>query len=153
MAVNGIEERNYRHGEAYRGLETSEYKSWRSMMSRCYTISNTHFKDYGDKGIKVCQRWHDYDSFIEDMGRKPSSKHTIGRKDHNKDYEVTNCEWQTRTEQGRVSKRVKLTLVKAREIRMLYDKGYSLNDLAREFQIDRSTVQQVTSRKTWKEGK
>jgi hypothetical protein len=145
-------EKNFKHGEAYRGMETSEYKSWRAMKNRCYQPSHRKFKNYGDKGIKVCERWHDYNNFIADMGKKPTVNHTIGRLDHSKDYELTNCEWQTRTKQARTSQHTKITLVIAREIRMMYNKGYSLRDLAGEFNLHHSTIQQITSGKTWKEG-
>ena len=151
---NGITERNLKHGEAYRGLETLEYKSWRAMMSRCYSLGHSEFRHYGDKGIKVCERWQEYSNFLEDMGRKPTSKHTIGRKDHSKDYTPENCEWQTRTKQGRNTTRVKVTMPMAKEIRWLWNHtGLTTREIGRKFDIHHSTVWQIVNHVTWKEGR
>lgn len=46
-------------------------KSWRGMMNRCYTATNKDYPNIGGKGITVCDRWHNYDNFLHDMGEKP----------------------------------------------------------------------------------
>jgi len=85
------------------------------------------------------------------MGRRPTVKHTLGRIDHSKDYEFSNCKWETRIEQGRQSTRVKLTLAIAREIRMMHSRGYTERELAKEFNVHHTTIHQVVSNQTWKE--
>src|SRR5215469_5034343 len=141
-AREDVRDRNWKHGEAIPGSRTSEYISWQSMMSRCYQASHTKFKHYGDRGIKVCERWHDYENFLADMGRRPTAKHTLGRIDHSKDYELSNCKWETRIEQGRQSTRVKLTLAIAREIKMMHSRGYTERELAKEFNVHHTTIHQ-----------
>jgi hypothetical protein len=79
---------------------TAEYRAWYFMMRRCYAKKDKAYKDYGGRGIRVCKRWHDFDSFAADMGKKPSSRHSLGRKDNDGDYSPDNCEWQTKLQQA-----------------------------------------------------
>lgn len=82
------------------------------MIQRCKPNSPSA-KNYFDKGIRVCERWRGrggYVRFIEDMGRKPSSKHTIDRINGSRGYEPGNCRWATALEQSHnVSKNVNVT--------------------------------------------
>jgi hypothetical protein len=80
---------------------SAEYRAWRAMKVRCTVSSIKQFHNYGGRGIKVCDRWMDsFESFLEDMGRKPTSKHTLDRKDNDKDYAPDNCRWATYQEQA-----------------------------------------------------
>lgn len=72
------------------------------MKKRCFYSKHKDFKDYGGRGITVCQRWLDsFEAFLEDMGRKPSPEHSLDRKDVNGNYEPSNCRWATDIEQAR----------------------------------------------------
>lgn len=78
-----------------------EYLSWIAMISRCYVKTNTSYPRYGAKGIGVCQEWRDsFESFYEDMGPKPTKKHTLGRVKNHIGYQKDNCRWETALEQG-----------------------------------------------------
>ena len=78
---------------------SSEYLAWRNMMVRCYKEWSHNYKWYGARGIKVCERWHNFVNFYADMGPKPSPELTLERKDNDKDYSPDNCKWATQKEQ------------------------------------------------------
>lgn len=81
---------------------TAEYKSWVSMIRRCYNKKSKSHKNYGGRGITVCKRWREsYSAFLADMGRKPTTGHTLERMDNSKGYSPRNCTWATLTEQNR----------------------------------------------------
>lgn len=88
---------NKKHGMK----NTREYKAWILMKARCYNENNNSFQHYGAKGIQVCTRWkNSFENFYKDMGDKPTPKHSLGRKDNNKNYSASNCAWETLIEQA-----------------------------------------------------
>jgi hypothetical protein len=80
-----------------------EYRAWQSMRDRCHNHKSQDYSWYGARGITVCERWRiSFLAFYEDMGPRPSPKHSIDRyPNHSGNYEKTNCRWATMTEQNR----------------------------------------------------
>lgn len=78
-----------------------EYSPWKAMRSRCGNKAHRSYHLYGGRGIRVCSRWGSFTKFLNDMGPRPTARHSIERKDPNGDYEPTNCYWATPVEQSR----------------------------------------------------
>jgi len=90
------------HGEAsVRRGASAEYKIWSGIIRRCTNPNEKCYSRYGGRGVSVCDRWRSYECFLEDMGRRPSSLHSIDRIDPSGNYEPSNCRWATSLEQGR----------------------------------------------------
>lgn len=81
------------------GCDRPEYTIWEGMIQRCTNPNAKFYKYYGGRGIKVCDRWRDFQNFFNDMGERPGKEFSIERIDGDKDYEPSNCKWATKTEQ------------------------------------------------------
>lgn len=79
---------------------TPEYKVWAAMIQRCSNIKSAGYKNYGGRGISVCEEWLSFNNFIADMGARTTPKHTLERVDNNAGYNKDNCIWATRTMQS-----------------------------------------------------
>lgn len=94
-------ERNRKHGHS--NPETPTYRCWCAVIDRCTNPNNPNYSGYGGRGITICERWrHSFETFLQDMGERPSLKHSIDRwPDNDGNYEPSNCRWATQSQQCR----------------------------------------------------
>lgn len=78
---------------------TSTYRTWTNMIERCTNPKATGYKNYGGRGITVCEEWFDFTNFLKDMGEKPNG-YSIDRKDNNRGYFKENCIWSSSKDQA-----------------------------------------------------
>lgn len=89
-----LAKRNFKHGHASRGSAESEYGCWLKIRQRCENPNCPDYKDYGARGISVCGQWREsFETFLADMGKKPSLDLSIHRLDNNQGYHPANCVW------------------------------------------------------------
>ena len=96
-----IGESNTKHGHSPRSGSSHMYRVWTSMHRRCYRTTSTDFKYYGGKGITVSPEWHDFLTFLSDMGERPGIGFDIDRIDPEKGYSKANCRWLSHSENCR----------------------------------------------------
>ncbi len=79
---------------------TPEYSLWKSMIQRCGNPEDAAFSNYGGRGISVCDRWLDFETFLSDLGPRPKGM-TLERKNNDAGYSPDNVKWATWKEQSR----------------------------------------------------
>lgn len=80
---------------------TSEYRLWTDMRRRCYQPHRLDYKNYGARGIYVCEEWRNsFEAFYRDMGLRPPGR-VLDRRNNDGPYSPENCHWVTRKQQER----------------------------------------------------
>ncbi|TXN33923.1 hypothetical protein [Methylobacterium sp. WL19] len=87
-----------KHGHSLSGKKTAEYDAWTNMHQRCSNPNHFKYKDYGARGIVVCERWNSFETFIHDMGMRPEGL-SLERINNDAGYSPENCKWATYAEQ------------------------------------------------------
>ena len=139
--------KNKRHGM----FGTSEYGTWQNMKDRCNNKNNTNYKNYGGRGIVVCDKWENsFIVFFADMGLKPFPKAEIDRIDNDLGYYPENCRWATHTQNNQHQSTTKLTMEKAKEIRRRSG-IITRKKLASIYGVCQSTINCIINQEIWRE--
>jgi len=122
------------HGKNKHGkIDTKEYRAWVDMKQRCHNPNNPRFKDYGARGIAVCERWADsFVNFISDVGYAPNKKYSLDRVDNDGNYEPGNVKWSSPVEQQNNQRRTLWVTHNG--------KHYTLTELSKKTKIPRKTL-------------
>lgn len=107
LRVKRIANLNLSHGCCTKYNRTSEYSTWCRMIQRCRNENDPKYYRYGGRGIKICERWLNFENFLNDMGVRPGKNYSIDRINNDGNYESANCRWATPQQQMRNTSRNK----------------------------------------------
>ena len=106
--------KNTTHGAS---IEDPLYGIWQTMIQRYTNPRREKYRYYGERGIKVCERWRkSFGAFRSDLSPRPSPKYTLDRIDNDGDYKPGNIRWATAKEQAQTRRRPKHWRPKVKEI-------------------------------------
>jgi hypothetical protein len=104
LRVQGLVDRNFKHGMGNKRSNKVTYPLyflWGNIKSRCLNPNNRYWKNYGGRGITVCERWHTFENFYADVKALYVPGWSIDRIDNDRGYEPGNVRWVTASEQAR----------------------------------------------------
>lgn len=131
---------NVTHGHTVGRKFSPEYHSWAAMTTRCTNPKSGKYADYGGRGIKICDRWSEFENFLADMGPRPNGT-SLEREEVDGDYEPGNCVWATRARQSNNTR--------ANTILEHEGRKQSLADWATEFGLAYNTLLARVHRLKW----
>ena len=140
---------NKKHGQTPESL----YRRWVYMKNKCSNPNNKWFKDYGGKGIRVCDEWcESFESFREwALANGYSERLDLSRKVITSDFTPDNCCFTKPIVTIEKRSTSKLNRQKAQEIRRLYKEGaLSQDQLAQKYGVTPSTISRIICNKAWK---
>jgi hypothetical protein len=136
-------------GRRQHGLFRSpEYSAWKHMLSRCRNEADSNWQDYGGRGIKVCERWVHFESFLADMGKRPTGL-TLERIRNDGNYEPGNVRWATRPEQSQNRRGLRLSPDLVRKIRADVAAGTSCSAVSKSLGLTPRYVRQIVRGYRW----
>lgn len=133
------------------GSGTTLFTLWCKMKQRCYDSNVPEYKNYGGRGIEICNEWmENFGTFyvwaIENGYEKGLE---IDRKDNNGDYGPANCRFVTRKQNSRNRRTTLLNPVRVAVIKRLYSKGFGLTRISKLYSVKIPVIFDVVHNKTW----
>lgn len=121
------------------------FNAWSGAIERCHNPTNSAFKDYGGRGIAVCERWRNsFDAFVADMGARPDGL-SLDRIDVNKGYSPDNCRWADKYVQARNKRNTKLSLEDIGDIVCAAEEGHRAEAIAVFYGVTGAYVRALTA--------
>jgi hypothetical protein len=114
------------------------------MKQRCNNPNDKDYKDYGGRGIKVCERWNDFQNFFADMGSRPPGL-TLDRINNDGNYEPGNCRWATRKEQASNTRKQRMFIAMNHEGTMIASNNQS--EFAKKHGLNLGSVSNCLNKK------
>lgn len=139
---------NYKHGLSSHPL----YWKLDSIIARCYNPNNPAFKNYGKRGILVCDEWREsHENFHNWAIRNGwADGLEIDRINNDGNYEPSNCRFVLKIENNRNKRTNKLSFYKAVAIRNLFRIGaFTRKELSVIFDVAKSNINAVINNKSW----
>jgi hypothetical protein len=133
------------------GSGTRLYTIWCGIRRRCNNTSAPAYKNYGARGISVCEQWSEFSQFADWAHEGYSDDLTIDRIDVNGNYEPTNCQWIPKAAQSVNRRSTILDRTKVAEIRARLAGGERQIDLATEFGVSRHNIFRIAHGLIWKD--
>lgn len=133
----GKQHSRYKHGK----YGTPLYKRWESMKRRCLNKNERSYPDYGGRGIKICDKWLDFQGFAADMEVTFKPELSIERIDYNGNYEPGNCKWIPLSDQSKNRRGIKFYEYNGLKL--------SCADWARKLGIDQFTLYARLTKYNW----
>lgn len=110
-----LHKRNTNHGHSSSLGNSPEFNAWCTLKSRCLCPTNQAYNRYGGIGITVAECWiHNFQSFFDHIGPRPSPEYSVDRIDNSRGYEPGNVRWATSTEQNRNTRRNRMMTYKGK---------------------------------------
>jgi len=136
----------------HKGSYTRLYNTWAMMKQRCLNPNVKQFKNYGGRGITICNEWSNFTPFRDwSLNNGYADNLQINRINNDGNYEPSNCEWISHKENARHRRGQKINMEKANEIRALWNTGnYTQKELAEKYNVNRITISKIINNKTWK---
>jgi len=143
-----ITERSFVHGLS----KTRLYRTYYGILTRCYNNKSKDYHRYGERGIRVCDEWRDdYVSFTTWANANGYKRElSIDRVDNDGNYEPSNCRFVTKADNTRNSSVAILTKKEVIEIKKKINNGWKNHILAKEYNVDPSTISYIKTKKTWR---
>lgn len=126
---NGINNHNFKHG----GKGTRIYNIWKDMRKRCNNPNSANYKNYGGRGITVCNEWDDFLNFKDwSYNNGYSDLLSLDRIDNSSGYNPNNCRWADRFTQNNNTRKNKLYHVNGEML--------TVSQLSRKYNINVQTL-------------
>lgn len=133
---------------------TKQYNWWKNIKYRCYNENDIGYKNYGGRGIKVCDEWINnpeiFINYIKSLENYGVAGYSIDRINNDGNYEPGNIKFSTKSQQSQNTRKTLYNIDIVRQIRSMAE-SRSIIDIAKELNIPYSTIIKIVKKEIWKD--